>query len=72
MTISKLNTPKLIIDDLGYLIESNNQFTSIGWRNKNERSWNIYTANEFIQPNGDFEVLIFRPGYEILAKTFKK
>tara|TARA_B100000767_G_C19762365_1_gene535817 strand:- start:430 stop:1899 length:1470 start_codon:yes stop_codon:yes gene_type:complete len=72
MSIPKLNMPKIIMDDLGYLIESNNLYTSVGWRNKNEKAWNIYTANELIQPKEDFEVLLFRPGYEVFVKTFNK
>ena len=72
MTIPKLNVPKLILKDEGYLIESNNLYASVGWRNKNESVWKIYTANELILPEDDFEVLLFRPGYEILLKTFKK
>ena len=72
MTIPKLNVPKLILKDEGYLIESNNLYASVGWRNKNESVWRIYTANELILPEDDFEVLLFRPGYEILLKTFKK
>ena len=64
--------PKLIMNDVGYLIESNNLYTSVGWRNKNETIWNIYKTNELIQPKDDFEVLLFRPGYEILIKAFKK
>ena len=72
MSIPKLNIPKIIIDELGYLIESNNVYTSIGWRNRNETVWNIYTANEFIQPKDDFEVVLFRPGCKTLIQTFKK
>ena len=72
MTTPKLNMPKLIMDDKGYLIKSNNQYTSVGWRNKNEKVWNIYTTNELIQPNDDFEVILFRPGYKILVQSFKK
>ena len=64
--------PKLIMNDVGYLIESNNLYTSVGWRNKNETIWNIYKTNELIQPKDDFEVLLFSPGYEILIKAFKK
>jgi hypothetical protein len=71
-SIPNLNMPKLIINDLGYLIESNNLYTSVGWRNKNEKVWNIYTANELIHPTDDFEVVLFRPGYKILVKPFKK
>lgn len=70
--IPKLNTPNLIVNDLGYLIESNNIHTSVGWRNKNETVWNIYTANELIHPKHDFEILLFRPGYEVLIKDFIK
>ena len=69
---SKSSIPKLIINELGYLIECNDPYTSIGWRNKNEEVWNIYTKNELIQPNDDFEVLLFRTGYEIVICQFKK
>ena len=72
MKIPKLNIPKLIINDAGWLIESNNLYTSVGWRNKNETVWKIYIENEFIQPKDDFEVILFRPGYEVLIKAFKK
>ena len=72
MSIPKLNMPKLVSKDAGYTIESNNLNVSVGWRNKSEKAWNIYTANDFIQPNDDFEVLIFRPGYEVLIQAFKK
>ncbi len=72
ISIPKLNIPKLIKSDVGYIIESNNLNTSVGWKNKNETIWNIYTTNEIIRPNGDLEILLFRPGYEILKKTFKK
>lgn len=72
MNTPKLNMPKLILNDAGYLIESNNLYASVGWRNKNEATWKIYTSNELIQPKGDFEILLFRPGYEVLIKTFKK
>jgi hypothetical protein len=72
MTIPKLNVPKLILNDSGYLIESKNPYASVGWRNKDESVWKIYTANELIQPEDDFEILLFRPGYEVLVKTFEK
>ena len=72
MSIPKLNMPKLTINDVGYLIEPNNLHVSVGWRNKKETIWNIYKTNELIQPKDDFEVLLFRPGYEVLIKAFKK
>ena len=72
ISIPKLNTPNLIESDAGYLINSNNLYTSVGWRNKNETIWNVYLKNEIIQPNRDFEILLFRPGYETLIKAVKK
>ena len=64
--------PKLIMNDTGYTIESNNLYTSVGWRNKNELVWKIYIENKLIKPKDDFEVILFRPGYEVLIKAFKK
>jgi hypothetical protein len=72
MSIPKLNMPEIIINDLGFLIESNNLYASVGWRNKNEKIWNIYKTNQLINPKDDFEVIIFRPGYEMLTQVFKK
>ena len=72
MTIPKLNMPKLILNETGCLIESNNLYASVGWRNKNERVWKVYRANELIQPKDDFEILLFRPGYEVLVQKFEK
>ena len=71
MSIPKLNIPKLITNRDGYIIESNNFYTSVGWRNKNEKTWKIYTQNQYIKPKNDFEVLLFRPGYEVLIKSFE-
>jgi phosphoglycerol transferase MdoB-like AlkP superfamily enzyme len=72
MSIPKLNMPEIIINDLGFLIKSNNLYASVGWRNKNEKIWNIYKTNQLINPKDDFEVIIFRPGYEMLTQVFKK
>ena len=72
MSAPKLYIPKLIRLDDGYQIKSNNLFASVGWRNKKEKVWKIYTEGELIQPKNDFEVLIFKPGYQVFVKTFKK
>ena len=72
MSIPKLNMPEITINDLGFLIKSNNLYASVGWRNKNEKIWNIYNTNQLINPKDDFEVIIFRPGYEMLIQVFKK
>ena len=68
----KLDVPRLIVNELGFIIESNNLNASIGWRNKNETVWNVYKKNDLINPEDDFEVIVFQPGYEILIKSFKK
>jgi arylsulfatase A-like enzyme len=72
ISIPKLNMPEIVINDLGFLIESNNLHASVGWRNKNEKVWNIYKTNQLINPDDDFEVVLFRPGYEVLIQVFKK
>ena len=72
MTIPKLNKPKIILNDIGYKITSNNINTSIGWRHKNEKNWNIYKPNDLITPIDDFEVILFKPGYEILINYYNK
>ena len=72
MSIPILNIPEIIINDEGFLIESNNLYASVGWRNKNEKVWNIYKKNELIYPKDDFEVVVFRPGYEVLIQVFEK
>ena len=72
MSTPKLYIPKLTRLDDGYQIKSNNLFASVGWRNKKEKVWKIYTEGELIQPINDFEVLIFKPGYQVFVKTFKK
>ena len=70
--IPRLNTPELTITDLGYLIIPNNLHVSVGWRYKKETKWKIYKKGDLIQPKNDLEVLLFKPGYEVLIKDFKK
>ena len=53
------------------VIKLNPIFASVGWRNK-EKGMKIYTEGELIPPINDFEVLIFKPGYQVFVKTFKK
>ena len=72
MSIPVLNMPELTKTDLGYLIKPNNLHVSVGWRNKKEMTWNVYKPGDFIQPKDDLEVLLFRPGYQLLIKDFKK
>jgi len=66
----KLKPPKLKVSGEGYTIESNNLNASVGWRNKNESNWKIYNSNELILTDNEFEILIFKPGYEILVNKY--
>jgi hypothetical protein len=36
----------------------------LGGETRMKKVWNIYKTNQLINPNDDFEVLLFRPGYE--------
>ena len=50
ISIPKLNTPKLVVSDSGYIVESNNLYTSgKDGGNKNETVADIYSENEKIQ-----------------------
>ena len=70
--IPRLDSPELKITDLGYLIIPNNLHVSVGWRYKKETRWKIYKKGDLIQPKDDLEVLLFKPGFEVLIKDFKK
>ncbi len=63
-----LNQPKISKVDNGVIIYSNNTDSSLGWRNIGEQSWTIYNGSEIIKTNDYFEIIIFKPGYEILTK----
>ena len=67
----KLREPIIIKKENGINIISNNKNTSIGWRNNKTDSWNIYLENEIIFPEGIFEIIVFRPGYGSIIKTYK-
>ena len=68
----KLKRPELKVIGERYAIESNNLNASVGWRNKDESNWKIYNSNELILTDNEFEILIFKPGYEILVEKYIK
>ena len=72
MSVPKLKPPELKVRGEGYTIESNNLNASVGWRNKNELTWKIYNSNELIFTDDEFEILIFKPGFEILVNSYTK
>ena len=55
----------------GKIITSNNDGASIGWRNQEENSWKIYLNDEIIYPNDNFEIIIFKMGFEPLIKKYQ-
>ena len=36
-----------------------------------ETKWNIYKKGDLIQPKDQLDVLLFKPGFEVLIKDFK-
>ncbi|MDA9666086.1 sulfatase, partial [Bacteroidota bacterium] len=66
----KLKEPTIINKDNGINIISNNINSSIGWRNNNNDNWKIYLSDEVINPDKFFEIIVFKPGYGSIIKTF--
>jgi hypothetical protein len=66
-----LNEPELETIQNGFKIKSNNLNSSVGWRKMGAEKWEIYNGN-IIEPGNNFETIIFKPGYEILHKSYFK
>ena len=64
-----LNQPKIKKVKNGIIINPNNVNSSVGWKNNTDQSWRIYNENEIIKTNDCFEIIVFKPGYEILMKN---
>ena len=64
-----LNQPKIKKVKNGVIINHNNVNSSVGWKNNTDQSWRIYNENEIIKTNDCFEIIVFKPGYEILMKN---
>ena len=67
----KLKEPSIIKNDIGINIISNNNNSSVGWRKNKNENWKIYLKDEIIKPGNDFEVIVFKPGYGSVIKTFR-
>ena len=68
----KLKDPSIIKKDNGINIISNNNNSSVGWRNNKTENWKIYSSDEIINPkNNSFEIIVFKPGYGSIIKTFE-
>jgi N-sulfoglucosamine sulfohydrolase len=66
----KLKEPTIVHKDNGINIISNNINSSVGWRNNKNDNWKIYLSDEVINPEKFFEIIVFKPGYGSIIKTF--
>ena len=67
----KLKDPSIIKKYNGINIISNNNNSSVGWRNNKTENWKIYSTDEIINPENSFEILVFKPGYGSIIKTYQ-
>ena len=67
----KLKEPSIIRKDNGINIISNNNNSSIGWRNNKTENWKIYLKDEIINPENSFEIIFFKPGYGSIIRTYE-
>ena len=67
----KLKDPSIIQKDNGVNIISNNNNSSVGWRNNKTENWKIYSTDEIINPENSFEIIVFKPGYGTIIKTYQ-
>ena len=51
-------------------MEQNNLNSSVGWRNNKSGKWEIYQENEIINPTNNFDIIVFKPGYGSIIKSF--
>jgi len=67
----KLKDPSIIKKDNGINIISNNKNSSVGWRNNKTENWKIYSTDEIINPENSFDIIVFKPGYGSIIKTYQ-
>ena len=70
MNQPELNRPTVEKINGGVVVQSTNNMASIGWRRTGTRKWNMYTKHSIIQPQGDFDVILFQVGYKPLFTRF--
>lgn len=66
----ELKEPSILTKNNGVQIIPNNENSSIGWRAQTNKKWNIYKDQEIINPGDNFEILVFKPGYGSIIKTY--
>ena len=67
----KLNVPTIKKSNEGFIICSNNSGASIAYRTSKNLSWKIIENDNQIISENAFELLMFKPGYELFLETFK-
>ena len=67
----KLNVPTIKKSNEGFIIYSNNSGASIGYRTNKSLSWKIIENGDQIVSENAFELLMFKPGYELFIETFE-
>ena len=67
----KLNVPTIKKSNEGFIIYSNNSGASIAYRTSKNLSWEIIENGNQIVSENAFELLMFKPGYELFLETFK-
>ena len=67
----KLNVPTIKKSNEGFIIYSNNSGASIGYRTNKSLSWKIIKNGDQIVSENAFELLMFKPGYELFIETFE-
>ena len=68
----ELSRPAVEKMNEGIVVQSTNNMASIGWRLTGARKWNMYTKHSIIQPQGNFEVILFQVGYKPLVTKFNE
>ena len=66
-----LKDPKIIKTERGFKIISNNENSSLGWRDSPNENWQVYLKEEIIYPKNNFEIIEFSPGYGSKKSLFK-
>ena len=67
----ELKEPKILKQGKSFKIISNNENSSLGWRDSTIKNWRIYLENETIYPKSNFEIIEFSPGLGSLKKLYR-
>ena len=66
-----LKDPSVIKTEKGFKIISNNDNSSLGWRDNSSENWKVYLEDEIIYPKNNFEIIEFSPGFGFIEKLYE-